>query len=379
FFRTTDKVYMREGGQIQKVFSGEDISMMELVDGKLWLHDQGKGLLCWNSTGFESPTWLPAARSQAYKIMGLCKLSVNKWLLATRKSGLFTVDESQPSLVVPFGTPEVQAFAKTYPINLLQPIGRHQIALATLAGGLLIINQRGESRYLLNKQKGLQDNNAIFPFLDAQQNLWVGENYGIDHIEIGYYAQNVVPDGDQKGIAYAAKIFKGHLFLGTSNGLYVADWKDKYSAFSYPNFTLIPQTEGQVWGLSELDGHLYLGHHEGAFIWDEQEERMERIYRKTGVWNIKPLKAHPGYAIAGTYQGLDLYEIRPEGLRYLHKIEGLTESCRFLEEDPRGGLWMSHPYRGIFHIQLNATLDSLTYKIFQQEDGLPTAFRNFVF
>jgi len=379
FFRTTQKVYKKEGTQIREVFTGEGIAMMERVEGKLWLHDKGKGLLCWEGTQFSEPFWFPAQVSQAYNIMGLCPLDGQKWLIATAKSGLFTVDETNPSTLTAFGTADVQSFAKKHQINLLQPVGSNQIALATLSGGLLIINQLGESRYLLNKQKGIQDNNVIFPYLDAQQNLWLGENYGIDHIEIGYNVQNVFPGGEQTGIAYAAQVFEDHLFLGTSNGLYIADWKDKYSAFSYPNFTLIPETEGQVWGLDQLEGHLYLGHHEGAFLWDKGQNRMRPLQTKTGVWNFKRLESHPGFAVAGTYQGLDLYRITPEGLKFLWKIEGLEESCRFLEEDPGGVLWMAHPYRGIFKIQLDATLKNLEYEIFDQQDGLPTDFRNFVF
>ena len=113
-----------------------------------------------------------------------------------------------------------------------------------------------------------------------------------------------------------------------------------------------------MWGLKVVEEKLYLGHHDGSFLWDDQNERITAIRRTQGTWGFLELKKYPNYVVAGTYQGIDLYQKSDQGLVFVRRLTGLDESCRFLVEDDEGFLWMSHPYRGIFKITLSPNLDS---------------------
>ena len=83
--------------------------------------------------------------------------------------------------------------------------------------------------------------------------------------------------------------------------------------------------------------------------------------------------------IAGTYEGLELYELEAQGWEWSHKIEGLTESSRFIVPDGKGNIWMAHPYRGIYKVELNTDLRGMQVMLYGQKQGLASDHLNHVF
>ncbi|MFN2440881.1 MAG: hypothetical protein ABR503_16875 [Chitinophagaceae bacterium] len=79
--------------------------------------------------------------------------------------------------------------------------------------------------------------------------------------------KHIYPDYPNEGSGYAANIFNDHIFLGTSNGLYKTTfYKEKDISYVKGVFDLVNNTRGQVWNLSEVNGKLLMGHHDGAFV-----------------------------------------------------------------------------------------------------------------
>ena len=60
-------------------------------------------------------------------------------------------------------------------------------------------------------------------------------------------------------------------------------------------------------------------------------------------------------------------------------LEGLYESLRFLTSDNEGNIWASHPYRGIYKINISADGKKYSSKLFTEKDGLPSKLDNHVF
>jgi hypothetical protein len=79
--------------------------------------------------------------------------------------------------------------------------------------------------------------------------------------------------------------------------------------------------------------------------------------------------------IAGTYSGFLLFEKKNGEWVFSRKIGGFDESSRdfFWGED--GSIWMSHGLKGIFRIDLNEGLDSVTrVSFYNSNNGLPSDY-----
>jgi len=148
-------------------------------------------------------------------------------------------------------------------------------------------------------------------------------------------------------------------------------------SFSKGNFTRVPNTNGQVWRVEEVNGQLLMGHHEGTFIVDGS--KVSPVLPHVGSWLCTPLPGSAGKTlVAGTYTGLHLFEYAGGHLTDRGKIEGLTESLRFLVAESDSVIWSSHPLQGVYRIVLQTGKRQLRYKLYARREGLPDNLDNYV-
>ncbi|MFK7983227.1 MAG: triple tyrosine motif-containing protein, partial [Saprospiraceae bacterium] len=122
---------------------------------------------------------------------------------------------------------------------------------------------------------------------------------------------------------------------------------------------------------------LFLGHHDGGFL--IQNQQLKQISTTLGNWKIIPLTKHPDYYLMGTYEGLVLYHKKGNDWKRIKKYDNFKESCRIIEQDQAGNIWVSHPYRGIYKVELAADLSTIKVKLYGAIDGLPSNNLNHVF
>lgn len=259
----------------------------------------------------------------------------------------------------------------------IRNIGNDLIAVGTVTEGLLILNKQGEILYRLNKKNGLQNSNVISIFCDREENLWLGLDNGIDYVAINSPFFKLLADQDLESTSYAANIYNGNLYIGTSTGLYRKEWRNYYNPFSDTQFELINGSQGQVWGLKQVEDHIFLGHHEGGFSISGQA--LEKMSSHQGAWTFLQLKNHPKYMVMGTYHGLELFEKINGSWVFKHEYTEINESCRLMEQDREGNLWISHPYRGIYRVQFSKDLLEIDVQLLGKEHGLPSDHLNHVF
>ena len=75
-------------------------------------------------------------------------------------------------------------------------------------------------KYDLNFEKGLSNNTVLSVFEDYQNNLWLGLDIGISHINL---SSQFIVCNDTKGAigtVYTSVLFEDYLYLGTNQGLF---------------------------------------------------------------------------------------------------------------------------------------------------------------
>ena len=290
-------------------------------------------------------------------------------IIGTQKSGLYLYDG--------FKFSEFKCEANA-------PLIRHQIFNGIEIGngfysigtkdGIYIINKKGQIIQHINKDSGLNSNGVLSQFLDSEGLLWLGLDNGISLIKINSPYTYLGEGMGVEGAGNSAAILDDKIYLGTSQNLYVSGWDNGKTS---EIFKEIPEGSGPVWTLQRFNDQLLCGYNLGTLLINKNG--MKKISDLPGTWKFLRLKHHPQYIIAGNYHGLSLYRIRSNSIEFVSAISGLEESCRVFEEDDKGDIWMTHNYKGAFHIKLNNALDSIVQlKFYDDKSGFPNHFDIYV-
>jgi DNA-binding CsgD family transcriptional regulator len=83
----------------------------------------------------------------------------------------------------------------------------------------------------------------------------------------------------------------------------------------------------------------------------------------------------------GTYNGLVVYRKDAAGnWVYDYKIDRFTQPSRYVEQDTKGQIWVSHAYKGVYKITLSADgRTAASVKYYDEKNGLPGSYNIGVF
>ena len=133
-----------------------------------------------------------------------------------------------------------------------------------------------------------------------------------------------------------------------------------------------------MWRLDEVNRHLLMGHNGGTFV---IRNDVAVPVSQDPSWLFLPISpVMPSQQIVvGTYTGLKLLEYDGNTFTDRGNLEGIYESFRFLAIENDNTIWASHPYRGVYRLQLSADRRKYSARLFTDKDGLPSALDNQVF
>jgi ligand-binding sensor domain-containing protein len=370
-FQSFSAIYIYQNNKIEVVRAPGSFLFLHQVGKRFIVEVLGKGL--YELIGNKLQILANKGSVLPYDVLSILPFKNGNLLIGTRKNGLYLYDGN---VYQPFET-QASPFLKAYQLNNGAKISERYFAYGTILNGLIIIDDNGRLIQQINKSGGLQNNTVLSMLVDKEQNLWTGLDNGIDRIELNSPLYFYFDKAGKFGTVYSSTIFNGHIYLGTNQGLFYSKWAPE-AGIPY-DFKLIPNSQGQVWELKEIDGQLISGHNEGTFR--VTAGKIERISTAAGGWTIKQLKSNPEYLIQGTYNGLVLFKKDLNGAwRLHHKIENFGEPSRYVEQDARGDIWVSHAYKGLYRLRLSPDLRKvLSINFYNEKQGLPGSYNINVF
>ncbi len=239
----------------------------------------------------------------------------------------------------------------------------------TIRNGIYITDANGTIYQHINRQKGLQNNTILSLFEDNRNNLWIGLDNGIDYVEINS-PLSILNYNYNIGSTYATIEFGGNLYVGTNQGLYAIELNSLSNRYLNNKFSLIKGTEGQVWSLKVIDDQLLCGHNYGCFL--IEGNNATRISGIQGFWDFLEYSGSADTLLAGTYNGLVKMIRDNKSWKVENLVKGFSESCRFVEQDSDGSIWIAHGYRGLFHLELKNDLSAVRkVTLYNKGHGLP--------
>lgn len=366
-FQSFTTIYIYEDKKIRVVKGAGSFLFLHHVDKRFIVEELGRGLF--ELKGNKLTPLNNDGPPLPEGVLSILPYKAGELLIGTSKAGLFLYDGQR---YTPFETP-ANAFLRTYQLNNGVHLMGKYYAYGTILNGLIIIDEEGNIIQQISKSSGLQNNTVLSIYADKEQNLWVGLDNGIDRIELNSPLYFYFDKTGQFGTVYSSLIYKNKIYLGTNQGLFSSPWTaENGQPFRTFNFKLIPDSQGQVWDLSLIDGQLLCGHNDGTFR--VNDNKIEKVSGISGGWTIK--KLNDDYLIQGTYTGLVLYKKDAAGLwKYFHKIENFSEPSRYVEKDSRGDIWVSHAYKGLYKLSLSPDFKKVTtIKYYDERNGLPSSY-----
>jgi len=370
-FQSFSAIYIYKNNNIQIIKAPGAFLFLHQVGNRFFAEVLDKGLYELLGTTLQplpfTGTALPA------NVLSILPYKNGNLLIGTKKNSLFVYDGTK---YLPFQT-EANAFLQNYQLNNGVKVMGKYYAYGTILNGLVIIDENGRIVQRINKSSGLQNNTVLSLYADKDQNLWAGLDNGIDRIELNSPLYYYFDKAGQLGTVYSSLIYKNNIYLGTNQGLFYSKWNPgSGEPFS---FKLIPNSQGQVWELTEIDGQLLCGHNDGTFR--IVDGNIERISAVSGGWTIKKLQNNPDFLIQGTYNGLVLYKKGGSGQwTFFSKIHNFGAPSRFVEQDARGDIWVSDAYKGLYRLTLSPDLTKVvSSSYFDQRNGLPGSYNINVF
>ncbi|HND78533.1 MAG TPA: ATP-binding protein, partial [bacterium] len=359
FFQTNTEVFILQNETLRIIKPDQSsFHFSFLANGNVYVTLRNVGLQKFNGDKFET---VPGGdRFHKIPIYAVLSYAPDTVLIATQE-GLFL---GLNNGVIPFGETS-KPFLKTNRVynGLNLPDGR--FALATLTGGVAILNRNGTIARVLDKSNGLGDNAAKSIFLDRDKALWVSLEKGICRIE--YFSPFTYFD-DRVGLLSQFETFvrwKGKFYIGTKDALYVLD-RQPSSHIPYHFKTLYDVPE-EHWSLLPM-GDVMLDATFRNGIYEISSHGRKRISPNSTAFLLRSrLDTHRVYA--ALWDGLSSVYLRNGIWVDEGRYAGITDEVRVIAEDSDGSLWMDQKTGGC--ARMSRINDSIYVRRFSVKDGLP--------
>jgi len=222
------------------------------------------------------------------KVSGIASSDNGDLLIATERSGLFDVSEG---IMVPLRSPDIDHISEEQ-INDIIHLRSGQYVIGTVLNGLYITDDQLAISNHINKQNGLSSNSIITLHEDLHGNLWVGTDRGINVVRLSGNIKCFYDNQGMLGTVYSSTTYKDKLYLATNHGVFRRD--------DQGSIRLLPNSQGQTWGVHVVDDVLLCGHNNGTYQYDGTN--LELISSVTGGWWMETTDSNS--ILQSTYTGL---------------------------------------------------------------------------
>jgi len=262
-------------------------------------------------------------------------------LLQTQHNGFFTLINGN---FAPFFSDADDQIINSS-VYSCQQLSDKGFAIGTVSNGVFILSATGKLRYHITQDKGLSNNTILSIFEDADENLWIGLDNGINCINLQSPIRSYSDKTGFLGTVYASLLHDGKLYIGTNQGLF---WKTYHTNES---FQFVKNTKGQVWSLFEYQGSVFCGHDSGTFM--VEGAKAVPIFSASGTWEFVKIPGREDLLLQGNYYGISVLQKVGNQWKFRNKISKFDYSAKHFEISNSRDVYISHEYKGVFRFHLD--------------------------
>lgn len=365
FFRTNDKIFRLSGSKISVYKPVTKWVAMCRQNNLIVAQDEQQGLLIFNNDQWQNLIE-KAALPEGFTVTDIISYSKDSSLVSTVKNGLYLLAGNS---LKPF---PVKNISQGMNFTSLAILDKNSFLAGTYSNGIYQISYNGDVIENISSKNSLQNNTVHCIYKGAENNVWTGLDNGIAYIAYNSAIKHINPPAFNNGSGYSVTAYNGNLYFALSTGLQsvpLTTASDLSIIYGAPKTLL----NGLTWNLSVVNNQLLTGRDDG--FWKITGNDATLVSASSGFWNYRTLSGTSVKQIAaGNYSGIRFFTENNGIFTDGGAVKSFNESSRYMEEDGKN-IWVSHPYRGVFKINIaNNAITQYTSK-----NGLPADLDNHVF
>ena len=343
YFQSKTRIFRWDGLQMQVWHSEAGFHTSFVVHDQFFVRQPGEGLFVVEGDALQRmPEGAFFAERPVHTMVPYDEARV---LIGTVSDGFFLYDGRT---LEPFPT-EVDDFVEGSLYHGCALPG-NTFALATLGGGVVIIDAEGRLRQVLNESAGLPDDWVNFVYLDAQGGLWMAfDSRGVMRVDVQsaltLYDHRLGLDGMVQDILRHEET----LYVATSTGLYRLEERPLSPASEAlrTTFEKVPGMPTTL-ALASQDGQLLAATSEG--IYRVQEDAITKLTSGAAL-TLLPSAQYEGTVYVGMRQGLGRLRHSAAGWTMEQSVGPVQGQVHSLAEEGDGTLWLSTLQNGLWRLR----------------------------
>lgn len=333
YFQSFNEIFLYDGKQIKKREFPFLISYCFTVGDQILIASVENGVYKMNHSSFEKVKgWSTLEKNVIHSI----EKHQNKTYVFTQKNGVFVEENG----VLSSWKNPLNESLKTHNINVAKFIKNNKLIIGTASKGIYIFDINNNSYQNINRSNVLMNNSILSIGQDGENDLWVGLDNGIAHIEVNSPISIFYDNSGALGSVYSVAATENGYLMASNHGVF--KYEDK-------RFSMVPNSQGQAWNITKFGNTYLIGHNEGTFIYENN--LFSKLNSINGGWNLTKSNINNTY-LQATYIGVTIYNDSKD-LSQTIAIKGLTKPIRYVAQNRKNEIWAADNYKGLYRILYN--------------------------
>ena len=353
YFQSFNAIFVYDFKKITKLNVPSIISYCFPVKNKLYVATVNKGILLLENQEFSKiNVWKDISENIIHSI----EFYDNKTFIFTKRNGIYVDNNGD---LTKWNNHQLNEKLKLELINTAKIIN-HKLVIGTASNGLYIVDLLDNSYINLNRNNSLKNNSVLNINTDLENDLWLGLDNGLCHVEISSPYKVFSDNSGILGSVYSIAVNENGYLLGSNHGVF--DYQDK-------NLKFINGSEGQVWHINKVNNKFIIGHNDGTFSF--QNNNLLKINSESGGWKLLQSSFNENY-FQSNYSGILIY--KANDFLEFKKVNGLTKPIRNIASNKKNELWAVDSYKSLYRILFDENQNVAKVENISQISGISKDF-----
>lgn len=330
YFQSFNDVFIYDGKNIKKIKFPFLISYCFVVDKELFVASVDKGLFRMDGSQIANPKGWNILKNTVVHAIEKHK---GKTYIFTQKKGIFIVEKSG---LIPWNNP-LNETLKVNGINVARFIKNNKLVIGTGNKGVYIYDFNSETYKNIDRNNVLMNNSVLCIGFDKENDLWLGLDNGIAHVEVNSPISIFYDNSGILGSVYSvATTNKGYL-IASNHGVF---------EFDSGKFKMMPNTQGQAWNITKIENKYIIGHNDGTFCYENGS--LVKTNNISGGWNLSKSSIN-NTCFQSTYSGILAYDDISKLSDY-KTIKDISKPIKYVAQNKKNEIFAADNYRGLYRV-----------------------------
>ncbi len=354
YFQSFNDIFIYNGKHIQKIKFPFLISYCFVVDQNLFVASVEKGVFKMNGSHIANPKGWDVLKNCVVHAIEKYK---GKTYIFTHKNGVYVVEKNG---LVPWEKP-LNEILKNGTINVAKFTKNNKLVVGSGNRGVFVYDLNTNTYKNIDRKNVLMNNSILSIGFDKENDLWLGLDNGIAHVEINSPISIFYDNSGILGSVYSvATTNKGYL-IATNHGVF---------EFDSGKFNMMANTQGQAWNITEINNKYIIGHNDGTFAYENGS--LSKLNTINGGWNLSKSSINNTY-FQSTYSGIIVYD-NPLDLSQKRKINGLSKPIKYVAQNKKNEIWAADNYRGLYRVLFDDNYNTKKVENITQQSKIKNDF-----